>query len=223
MNITDKIRQNEPKKGKRARQLEFLAAFVAHDYNISATCSDVRIHRSTFYEWMKTARFRREVEDLVEAIGDEIETEILKKCRDGDTTMLIFFAKTKLKSRGYVEGHKEYASAKSQRATAILDKLLAGEVGVTAAALQFEIERLPMPRTLEIMLRREPPPEPNQPEWALPSDDELEARFQAGLDAADREETEFVPERTAEVQKMKDEHNDRDSYSPEAQKKLYQQ
>jgi len=36
-------------------------------------------------------------------VGDIVESNIVKKCRDGDVTMLIFYAKTKLKNRGYIE------------------------------------------------------------------------------------------------------------------------
>jgi len=36
-------------------------------------------------------------------VKDMIEAEIIHKCQEGDPRMLIFYAKTKMKERGYVE------------------------------------------------------------------------------------------------------------------------
>jgi hypothetical protein len=48
-----------------------------------------------------------ELEDLIqdeaEQVKDEAEAQIIKQIRSGNTPVLIFFAKTKMKDRGYVE------------------------------------------------------------------------------------------------------------------------
>lgn len=42
-----------------------------------------------------------------EALKDEAEAKIYEQIQDGNTTMLIFFAKTQMKDRGYVERVKQ--------------------------------------------------------------------------------------------------------------------
>ncbi len=43
------------------------------------------------------------LEDAREEMKDFAESKIYQKIKDGDTTMLIFYAKTQMKDRGYVE------------------------------------------------------------------------------------------------------------------------
>ncbi len=71
---------------------------------VASACKAAGISRYTFYEWKKTdPEFAEKVEDILELQKDFCEALILKKMRDGDTTMIIFYAKTKMKDRGYVE------------------------------------------------------------------------------------------------------------------------
>ena len=72
--------------------------------NISATCLALNINRSTFYRYIKQRpQLKQQLDDVVEAMYDNVESKILQKINDGDTTMTIFFAKTKMKHRGYIE------------------------------------------------------------------------------------------------------------------------
>lgn len=43
------------------------------------------------------------LEDAREEMKDFAESKIYQKIKDGDTTMLIFYAKTQMKDRGYIE------------------------------------------------------------------------------------------------------------------------
>ncbi|MBT6048491.1 MAG: hypothetical protein HOG49_16945 [Candidatus Scalindua sp.] len=72
--------------------------------NVSATCSALGISRNTFYkERKKNSDFKQELIDAEEAVIDNVETKLLSKINDGDTTCMIFFLKTKGKKRGYIE------------------------------------------------------------------------------------------------------------------------
>lgn len=43
------------------------------------------------------------IDDANEDLGDMVESELIKKIKSGDTACIIFFCKTRLKHRGYVE------------------------------------------------------------------------------------------------------------------------
>lgn len=83
---------------------EFLDAYDRSLGNVSTACRTVGITRRTYYNWKRDNRsFREAVEDLDEYNLDFAETMLMKHIREGDTTTLIFFLKTKGKQRGYTE------------------------------------------------------------------------------------------------------------------------
>jgi len=72
--------------------------------NVSATCAAMQISRQTFYRHMnEDPEFRTQIDEAFEAVLDNVESKLLSKINEGDTTSLIFFLKTKGKKRGYVE------------------------------------------------------------------------------------------------------------------------
>ena len=71
---------------------------------VATTCRKVGISRSTYYKWRKDdSQFADKADEVKELQKDAAEALILKKMKDGDTAMLIFYAKTQMKDRGYVE------------------------------------------------------------------------------------------------------------------------
>lgn len=71
---------------------------------VSSACKAVNISRMTFYRWYEEdAEFHEKVDDVKELQKDFCEALILKKMKEGDTTMIIFYAKTQMKDRGYTE------------------------------------------------------------------------------------------------------------------------
>ena len=71
---------------------------------VASACKQAGISRFTFYEWYKNdPDFAEKVDDVKELQKDFAESLILKKMKEGDTTMIIFYAKTRMKDRGYVE------------------------------------------------------------------------------------------------------------------------
>lgn len=71
---------------------------------IATACKQANITRKMFYTYMKNdPEFREAVEVIEEQRKDFVERKIMEKIEEGDTSMLIFYAKTKMKDRGYVE------------------------------------------------------------------------------------------------------------------------
>ena len=72
--------------------------------SVTRACKAVGISRQTFYRWMETdPKFAQAVEDVSEQVKDYVEDKIIKLIKDNDVTTIIFYAKTKMKDRGYTE------------------------------------------------------------------------------------------------------------------------
>lgn len=71
---------------------------------ISSACRAAGVSRMTYYRYYnEDPEFRERADDIKELQKDFAESLILKKMKNGDTTMLIFYAKTQMKDRGYSE------------------------------------------------------------------------------------------------------------------------
>jgi hypothetical protein len=84
----------------------FIEAYKKTYGNISNACETIDISRQTFYNWQEEdAEFKAEIEAIEpnELLMDLVESKIVEKIKEGDTTVLIFVSKTKGKKRGYVE------------------------------------------------------------------------------------------------------------------------
>lgn len=72
--------------------------------NVTMACKASNIARQTHYEWLYTdPEYKSEVDSILDEQGDFVENKLLQAIKDGDTTAIIFYCKTKLKSRGYTE------------------------------------------------------------------------------------------------------------------------
>jgi len=86
------------------RQETMLKALEVTGHNITQACKKVGIKRETHYYWLHNSDvYKKADEDIQESLLDFAETMLMKKIKDGDTTSLIFFLKTKGKRRGYSE------------------------------------------------------------------------------------------------------------------------
>jgi len=96
---------SEAKKAKmEKRKQDFLNLFEQKANNIMLTCKAIGIERATYYQWYKEDdEFKEKVEHLNEGQIDFAETALKKQIQDGNITAIIFFLKTKGRSRGYVE------------------------------------------------------------------------------------------------------------------------
>lgn len=71
---------------------------------VTTAIQSVKIHRSTFYNWMKDDEaFKQEVDDIRESALDFVESKMFERIENGSDTMIIFFLKTQGKKRGYIE------------------------------------------------------------------------------------------------------------------------
>ena len=72
--------------------------------NVSATCAALNISRTMWYRWReKHPNLDALLKESEEALIDFAESKLMENIQNGDNTSLIFFLKTKRKSRGYVE------------------------------------------------------------------------------------------------------------------------
>ena len=91
-------------KSNTIKKRNFLNKYESSLGNVSVSCEEVQIARSTFYAWMeKDADFKQQVDAINEKSVDFVESALLKQIKEGNTTATIFFLKTKGKNRGYVE------------------------------------------------------------------------------------------------------------------------
>jgi transposase-like protein len=82
----------------------FLKVFEDKGANISEACKGLGISRTTFYEWVKKdKKFANQIEEIKESLIDYVEDKLMENIKKGDTTSIIFFLKTRGKSRGYTE------------------------------------------------------------------------------------------------------------------------
>ena len=87
-----------------SKKATFLKCLHNNHGHISKACESAKIHRRTYYTWIeKDDKFKEQVEDAKEALVDYVESKLLQKINDLDTTSIIFFLKCKAKSRGYTE------------------------------------------------------------------------------------------------------------------------
>lgn len=83
---------------------DFLAAMQKTAGNISSACNATNLSRSWYYKEIENnPEFAEAIKDITEATGDFVETALMKQIQEGNTACIIFFCKTKLKHRGFVE------------------------------------------------------------------------------------------------------------------------
>lgn len=70
---------------------------------VTSACKIVGISRVTYYEYMKDAEFKAQVDDIGEIAVDFAESQLHKQIKEGNVSSTIFYLKTKGKNRGYIE------------------------------------------------------------------------------------------------------------------------
>ena len=71
---------------------------------VTAACARAGICKDTYYEWLKAdPAFKEKALATNEVVHDFVENQLLTNIKLGDVASIIFYAKTKLKHRGYIE------------------------------------------------------------------------------------------------------------------------
>lgn len=64
----------------------------------------VGCNRETLNKYLEAyPDLKKAYDDEIEELGDLVESKIVQGIQEGNTTLAIFYAKTKLKHRGYIE------------------------------------------------------------------------------------------------------------------------
>lgn len=86
------------------KKASFLSALKASKGIIQTACDTCGITRAMFYRWRDgDSGFKAKYDEVNEGQIDKVESKLLRRIDDGDTTAIIFYLKTKGKSRGYSE------------------------------------------------------------------------------------------------------------------------
>jgi len=86
------------------QQMLFIKAFRSNNFNITKACKIIRIARQTYYNWMdEVDDFSHLLNEVKEEAIDFVESALMAKIEEGDIRAIIWFLKTKGKSRGYSE------------------------------------------------------------------------------------------------------------------------
>jgi predicted DNA-binding transcriptional regulator AlpA len=71
---------------------------------VSTACKTVGVGRTTFYGWLKDdPEFAQQVDDIQNIALDFVESKLFENIKQGKTSEMIFYLKTKGKKRGYIE------------------------------------------------------------------------------------------------------------------------
>lgn len=122
--------KNMPRKirtelGVKKRKELMIKALTSTMGIVTTACEMVNEKRKIYYKWMEDdENFRKQVEEITEREVDFAESALLKKIRDGDTTSIIFYLKTKGKKRGYVEKKEMDMTTEGKPITAIALKII---------------------------------------------------------------------------------------------------
>jgi len=88
----------------KARQEKFIKGFAANLGHIGTACAAAEINRATYYDWQsRDTKFVARLHDKIENINDNLEQVIVAKAHKGDNDLLKFWAKTKMRHRGFIE------------------------------------------------------------------------------------------------------------------------
>jgi len=119
---------NKTNKDINLQKRNFLVAYGDTFGNVAEACRITGIARSAFYRWKEEdKKFQKALEEVdpKESFKDFVELEAVKKIKEGDTAMIIFAAKSKLKDRGWIE-RQEITGADGDKLNAITVEIVNG-------------------------------------------------------------------------------------------------
>ncbi len=89
---------------RKVSEARFLRAIRESDGMKNHIASILGIHRNSVRNYLDTnPRLAEAYEERLGAQGDEVESILMDKIKDGDTQCILFYCQTRLASRGYVK------------------------------------------------------------------------------------------------------------------------
>lgn len=86
---------------------KFLEVFQKSAGLMVTACEKYGCSRAMIYEMCKKDKdFAERIEEIKEKMIDFAESQLYQNIKNGDTTSILFFLKTKGRARGYVEKHE---------------------------------------------------------------------------------------------------------------------
>ena len=83
---------------------------------VTVACKKADIPRSTYYKWLKEDKdFAKDVKEIENIALDFAESQLHTQMKDGSTSATIFYLKTKVKKRGYVERSELDVTSNNER------------------------------------------------------------------------------------------------------------
>lgn len=91
-------------KKKQETLKKILGAVKESDGLIINIASKAKLDRSTVHGYINDfPEVKEAIEEAKEKLFDTVESKLFEKIKAGDMTAIIFFAKTRMKHRGYIE------------------------------------------------------------------------------------------------------------------------
>lgn len=196
---------------------QVLSALTACNGCKIRTAEKLGCSRTTLDTYLAVYPELRELyEEINESKIDLVEDALFEKARSGNMSAIMFYLRNLGKRRGYVEARPQTVFELTEKAKSILSHLKDGEITASEAALSFELEGLPIPDSVRLLLAKEEPEpiDPNADTYATISDEEMERRA-AERKAQIAAQREGLAERRAEVRELRAEAAD--AFSAEAQ------
>jgi hypothetical protein len=98
-------KKKTPKElGRDKNKINLLELLLKNMGNITRSCKELGINRSTFYDWYNSDEsFKKKYKEINEVILDFAEDNLIKRIDEGNITALIYFLNKRGESRGYGE------------------------------------------------------------------------------------------------------------------------
>ena len=87
--------QQKPTKKRYLKQKQklFIEEYLKNFGNISKSCRNVKINRSTFYSWQEDSLFEEKFQEAIEEHNDLVYQRILEMAINGNERLLVLWAK----------------------------------------------------------------------------------------------------------------------------------
>ena len=107
-------------KNRKAAMIQLL---IDSFFNIGWCCKQMSMTPRTLSRWRsEDPEFNRACEDERNAIKDEVEVMMQKRIREKSDQVLIFWAKTQMKDRGYIEKSEIEHSGNTETTINLIEK-----------------------------------------------------------------------------------------------------